>query len=271
MNFRVIIPARRGSTRLAHKPLADIAGQPMIWRTVQRARQSTATEVLVATDCPEIHRVVTAAGGAALMTSSKHRSGTDRLAEVADLKNLDDHAILVNLQGDEPLMPPPLIDQVAQALHRNPHCDCATLCTPIRTKGTFFDPAAVKVTRTESAEALYFSRAPIPFPRDQMPQLTTLADDAPLPPGLTAYRHIGLYAYRVALLRRFTAWPPATSERTESLEQLRILAHGGRIHVAQAALPAPAGVDTAEDLERIRRLFTSGQAATAQAANPANQ
>jgi len=254
MNFTVVIPARFASTRLPGKPLAEIAGKPMIQRTWEQACQSAADRVLVATDHPDVYDRVQSFGGEAIMTRSDHLSGTDRLAEVADQISARDEDILVNVQGDEPLIPPLVIDQVARNLSANAECACATLAESITTLGDFLNPAAVKVVYADDGKALYFSRAPIPYPRDFMVELLKQNHDVSLE-GVAAHRHIGIYAYRAGLLRQFTDWPATALELAESLEQLRILARGQSIHVDMACAEVPAGVDTPEDLARICRLF----------------
>ena len=260
MKFHVVIPARYASTRLPGKPLADIAGKTMIERVYQQARLSLASSVCVATDHQDVFEKINSFGGQVLMTSVEHLSGTDRLAEVAEKMGMDDEDILVNVQGDEPLIPAEVIEQVASNLAQNPECDCATLCEPIQTCGEFFNPAVVKVVANDKGEALYFSRAPIPWPRDLASELKDAPKDHALPLSLNAMRHVGIYAYKVGLLRCFTQWSPARLELTESLEQLRILANGKRIHVAPACMEVPGGVDTPEDLERVRALIKSENA-----------
>lgn len=252
MKFHVVIPARYASTRLPGKPLADIAGITMIERVYNQARLSLASSVIVATDHQDIFDKIAGFGGQVLMTDADHLSGTDRLAEVAEQMNMHNDDILVNVQGDEPLIPPEVIAQVASNLAQNPQCECATLSEPINTYGEFMNPSAVKVVTNDMGEALYFSRAPVPWPRDGASNLMSSSEETHLPEQFSAMRHIGIYAYRVGLLRSFTKWPAAELEITESLEQLRILANGKRIHVAVACKEVPAGVDTQEDLERVR-------------------
>ena len=254
MKFTVVIPARYASTRLPGKPLAEISGKPMIQRTWEQACQSGADRILVATDHQEVFERVKLFGGDVIMTRPDHLSGTDRLAEVADQISAGDEDILVNVQGDEPLIPPQVIDQVAHNLSINKDCACATLAEPISTVGDFLDPAAVKVVYADNGKALYFSRAPIPYPRDNMVELLKQNPEAGLG-DLAARRHIGIYAYQAGLLREFTQWPAVALELTESLEQLRILACGKSIHVDIACADVPGGVDTPEDLARVCRLF----------------
>lgn len=247
--FYCVIPARHGSTRLRGKPLLDIGGLPMIERVRQAAAASSAAAVIVATDHEEIRARVVAAGGEVCLTAADHASGTDRLAEVADLRGWTDDLIVVNVQGDEPLLPAAAIDQVAANLAAHPDCGVATLCEPIADAATLADPNAVKVV-VAGGRALYFSRAPIPWARDAV-----LQGESPLDPRCPPLRHIGLYAYRVAALRAFTGWPVAPLEAVECLEQLRFLANGLAIHVAPAVAPVPGGVDTPADLARVRTWF----------------
>lgn len=250
MSFMVVIPARYASSRLPGKPLADIVGKPMVVRVAERAAQSGAVEVLVATDHEEVRAAAERHGIAAVMTRVDHPSGTDRIAEVADRRGWDDDAIVVNVQGDEPLIDPALIGQVAAELARDREAAVATACHPISGVEEFFNPNVVKVVCDARGHALYFSRAPIPWPRDAF-----AAGRENLPGGLPALRHIGIYAYRAAFLRRYSALGPAPFEHFEALEQLRVLWHGFRIRVALTAHAPEAGVDTPEDLERIRCKF----------------
>ncbi|MEE4300503.1 MAG: 3-deoxy-manno-octulosonate cytidylyltransferase [Pseudomonadales bacterium] len=249
MSYKVVIPARHASTRLPGKPLLELAGLPMVLRVWERARQSAAEEVVVATDDARIAEVVRAHGGDAEMTAADHPSGTDRLAEVAALRGWNDEVLVVNVQGDEPLIPPAVIDQVAGDLAACPAASMATLAEPLASIDALNDPNVVKVVRDAQGLALYFSRAPVPWPRDGMPGT---------PSGGPWRRHIGIYAYRVGLLRRFVTWPPAVLEGVEMLEQLRVLDAGERIHVADACAPVPGGVDTQADLDRIRTLMEEG-------------
>lgn len=250
MGFRVVIPARYASTRLPGKPLADIAGQPMIVRVAAAARRSGADGVWVATDDERIVSAVGQHGFDVVMTDANHVSGTDRIAEVADQLNWDDAEIVVNVQGDEPLLDPALIDLVAGALRNDPDAAIATAAHPLASAADFFNPNVVKVVCDARGRALYFSRAPIPWDRDQFGDRR----DA-LPADLPALRHIGLYAYRVSFLRRFGQLAASPLERCESLEQLRALWHGYPIQVVSIDHPPAPGVDTPEDLERVRRLF----------------
>ncbi|HEX9626378.1 MAG TPA: 3-deoxy-manno-octulosonate cytidylyltransferase [Acidiferrobacterales bacterium] len=241
----VVIPARYAATRLPGKPLLDIAGRSMILRVLDQARASGAERVIVATDDGRIEQAVNAAGGEALLTRADHPSGSDRIAEIVERLGFSDDAVVVNLQGDEPLMPPALIRSVADSLARHPAAVMATAAHPIHDAESFANPNVVKVVVDADGLALYFSRATIPWPRN-----------APgTAPAAGALRHIGLYAYRAGFLRRYTAWPPCELERIESLEQLRVLWHGGRIAVHITPDAPPGGVDTPEDLERVRDYY----------------
>ncbi len=249
-DFVVIVPARLGSTRLPRKPLADIGGVPMIVRVARAAEASGAKRVVVAADSAEIVEACAGHGVRALLTRADHATGTDRLSEAVGQLELDDDAIVVNVQGDEPLMPPAVVARVASALERRPDCAIATACHPLTDAAEFFSPNVVKVVVDASGRALYFSRAPIPWSRDAFAR-----DRSRLPSDLPARRHVGLYAYRAGFLRRFPQLPPAALERHESLEQLRALDHGFGIAVIELDEPLPPGVDTAEDLERVRALI----------------
>lgn len=250
MSYYVVVPARFASSRLPGKPLADIAGQPMVARVARRCQQSSARQVLVATDDTRVRDALEGVVPV-LMTREDHPSGTDRLQEVAATLALDDNDIIVNVQGDEPLIPPAVIDQVAKNLAANPQCRMATLCEPIEQAEDLFNPNVCKVVFDATGRALYFSRAPIPWHRDGFAQ-----DRNDLSAGHW-WRHIGIYAYRVGFLHDFVAWAPAELERLESLEQLRALANGVAIHVAEACEPVPGGVDTEDDLRRMRDSLAS--------------
>ncbi|HGX93374.1 MAG TPA: 3-deoxy-manno-octulosonate cytidylyltransferase [Candidatus Tenderia sp.] len=250
MSFKVVIPARFASTRLPGKPLADIAGKPMVQHVYQRAVESGAEEVVIATDHAEIEAVATAFGATVCMTSEHHRSGTERLSEVIEKMGWDGDEIIVNLQGDEPLMPPAVIHQVAENLANHSKATVATLCERITTAAELFNPHAVKVVFDQEGLAIYFSRAPIPWDRDAFGVTTE-----ELPERSRHYRHIGLYAYRASLVGDYVTWPSCELEEMESLEQLRVLWHGHRIHVAEAVEKTPAGVDTERDLEQARSLL----------------
>lgn len=248
--FDVIIPARFASSRLPGKPLADIAGKPMVQRVFERARESAAQRVIVATDDMRVADVVRGFGGDVCMTSADHASGTDRLQEVAVNLGVAEDRILVNVQGDEPLIPPAVINQVAENLAGNLAAGVATLAEPIVSAEDFLNPNIVKLVTEASGLARYFSRAPIPWPRDAF-----ALEQQSLPAGLNPRRHIGIYAYRAGLLNLFVSWPMAPLEQFEALEQLRFLYNGHAIHVADACEDVPGGVDTAQDLERMRAYF----------------
>jgi 3-deoxy-manno-octulosonate cytidylyltransferase (CMP-KDO synthetase) len=254
MSLRVVIPARYASTRLPGKPLADIAGQPMIVRVAAAARRARTDGVWVATDDERIAAAVRQHGFDAVMTSANHASGTDRIAEVADQLEWGDEDIVVNVQGDEPLLDPSLIEAVAAALHGDPDSAMSTAAHPLATTADLFNPNVVKVVCDVRGRALYFSRAPIPWDRDRFAETR---DE--LPADLPALRHIGLYAYRVSFLRRFGQLPASPLERCESLEQLRALWHGYSIQVVCVDHVPALGVDTPEDLARVRRLFDAGK------------
>jgi len=249
-DFKVVIPARYASLRLPGKPLREIAGKAMILHVLERARESRAGEVLVATDDRRILETVERAGGHACLTRSDHHSGSDRIAEVAGQRGWGDDTIIVNLQGDEPCMPAELIDQVADDMATHDSAQVTTLAAPIGRRETLFDSHVVKVVTDAAGYALYFSRAPIPWHRDEF-----LAQRTELPGGVPFQRHIGLYAYRAGFLKRYVAYHPAPLETAESLEQLRVLWYGGRIHVSQAAKEPGHGVDTLDDLHRAEQLL----------------
>jgi 3-deoxy-manno-octulosonate cytidylyltransferase (CMP-KDO synthetase) len=254
--FTVLIPARYSSTRLPGKPLSDIAGAPMVVRVAERARECGAHRVVVATDDARIVEAVHAHGFQAVMTRADHPTGTDRLAEAANLLGLADDAIVVNVQGDEPLLEPALMREVADTLSSHGDASIATACHPIEDPSEAFNPNVVKVVLDRQGYALYFSRATIPWARDAF-----AGGARAVPPELPLYRHYGLYAYRVAFLRQYPTLAPAPIERFEALEQLRALWHGHRIVVSiTRGTPAP-GVDTEEDLERVRAVYTAAPAA----------
>jgi 3-deoxy-manno-octulosonate cytidylyltransferase (CMP-KDO synthetase) len=248
--FRVVIPARHASTRLPGKPLLPLAGMPMIMHVHRIAQRSGASEVIVATDDARIRDACEAAGAAVEMTSPRHASGTDRIAEVARRRGWPDGDIVVNVQGDEPLLPPALVGQVAALLAARPDAAIATLAAPIASESEYLDPNVVKVVARPDGMALYFSRAPVPWDRDGA---------ARAPEGsarhLGARRHLGLYAYRVAALKSLAGAPPTELEQRERLEQLRALAMGLAIVVADAVEPPGPGVDTPEDLARAEALL----------------
>jgi len=248
--FHVIIPARYAATRLPGKPLLNIGGRPLIQWVWQRALDSGAASVVVATDDERIRKAALQFGADVVMTSVQHASGTDRIAEVARLRGLDPTDIVVNLQGDEPMMPAPVISAVARALESAPHVDISTAAAPVQSLAEFLDPNCVKAVRAADGRALYFSRAPVPWPRDQ----TT--DGSPT--GFVgALRHIGIYGYRVRSLLQFAARAPTALESSEKLEQLRALEYGMHIQVVALEAAPPAGIDTPQDLERVRALLAA--------------
>ena len=256
MAFLVIIPARYASTRLPGKPLLDIGGKPMVVRVAERARATSARRVCIATDHEEVRAAAQAHGWEVLMTRADHASGTDRLAEAAAQLGVADDAILVNVQGDEPLIDPAIVERVAAELEGDHGAVVATAAHPIASAADFFNPNVVKVVCDRAGYALYFSRAPIPYARDAFAALRGKpVTSAALPDGLPALRHIGLYAYRAGFLRRYAALPAAPIEHFEALEQLRVLWAGERIRVALVEHAPEGGVDTQEDLDRVRRKF----------------
>lgn len=240
MSFSVVIPARYASTRLPGKPLLDIAGKPMLQHTWERALLSGASRVVIATDDVRILEAANAFGAEVLMTSASHQSGSDRICEVVDALGFDDSECVINVQADEPLIPPEAIDQVAESLRLNADYGLATLCESIEDEREYSEPSSVKVVMDKVGRALYFSRAPIPA-------------SVSLP--TECYRHIGIYAYRVGVLRKFVTWPVAAIEAIERLEQLRALYNGVAIHVSIASTRIPPGVDTPEDLAAVRAFL----------------
>ena len=250
MGFSVIIPARYASTRFPGKPLADIAGKPMIQHVYERALLSDAQRVIIATDDQRIADVATAFGAEVCMTKEDHPSGTDRLQEVVHKLGFYADDIVVNVQGDEPLIPPRVINQVAHNLSAEIDAGRATLSEPIHDLESLLNPNVVKVVSNHRGMAMYFSRAPIPWPRNAF-----MKDKSVMPEGYSWQRHIGIYAYRVKMLNDFVKWSPAPVEDTECLEQLRAMWNGALIHVDVADELPPAGVDTPEDLERLRALL----------------
>lgn len=255
--MKIVIPARYASTRLPGKPLLPIAGRPMLQHVYERAVLSQAEEVVIATDDERIARAADGFSARVCMTGSTHTSGTERIAEVIEILGWKEDEIVVNLQGDEPLMPVSLLDQVAQDLAHHTDADTATLAAHLEHQDQVFDPNVVKVVRDKKGYALYFSRSPIPWKRGEIHW------NGPVSPHMTSNfnRHIGLYAYRAGFVQKYIGWPPAPIEQDESLEQLRTLWHGHRIHVSMAAELPPAGVDTPDDLERVEALIAnaSGQ------------
>lgn len=242
--FKVVIPARFASTRLPGKPLREIAGKPMILHVCEKALQAGAEEVIVATDDLRIHEAVRAAGAESMMTRDDHSSGTERLAEVAAARGWGDAEIVVNLQGDEPLIPPDLISRTANGLAGQKKAGIATLCTPIVNVDELFNPNAVKVVLDHAGYALYFSRAAIPWDRDGFSK-----DEKKI--QATYYRHVGMYAYTAGFLKRYISWPESILEQVESLEQLRILWQGESVYVSVIDEMPEAGVDTEADLMRV--------------------
>lgn len=253
MSYTIVIPARYSSTRLPGKPLLQIHGLTMIQRVWEQASKSSADRVVVATDDEQVFSAAQLFGAEVCMTSTRHPSGTDRLQQVVSDLNLDPDHIVVNVQGDEPLMPPAVIDQVARNLAATTPASMATLCAPIATADELLNPNTVKVVTDNAGLALYFSRAPMPWPRDNPPRVGVALPDTPC-----WFRHIGIYAYRVSFLHQYVAWEPAPLELVERLEQLRALANGVRIHVAEACLAVPTGVDTQRDLDEVRAIIGAG-------------
>jgi 3-deoxy-manno-octulosonate cytidylyltransferase (CMP-KDO synthetase) len=251
--FIVVVPARMRSTRLPGKMLAEVGGRPLVAWAAQRARESGAARVIVATDHADIERALLALGIEVIMTSEAHPSGTDRLAEAARILDLEASAIVVNVQGDEPLVDPALIRRVAAELAAHPGASIATAAHPIQDSAAFFNPNVVKVVLDNEGYAHYFSRAPIPWARDAFGGVPLEALPRRLPKGLLALRHIGIYAYRVGFLKEYAGLTPTAAERLEALEQLRALGHGHRIVVAIWEGAMEAGVDTPEDLARVRK------------------
>lgn len=251
MQFKVVIPARYASTRLPAKPLLDIAGKPMVVWVAEKAMQSGATDVVIATDHPQILSAAKQYGLNAVMTQESHVSGTDRIAEVSKKMAWHDDDIVVNVQGDEPLIEPALIQEVAAHLQSHPAAVMSTACHAIHDAETFINPNVVKVVLDEHGYALYFSRAPIPYPRD------AFKTAAIMPDAMCAYRHIGIYAYRASFLNTYAALAPTPIELYECLEQLRVLSHGYKISASITAYAPLAGVDTEDDLIRVRQFIAS--------------
>ena len=249
MSFTVVIPARYQSSRLPGKPLADIGGKPMIRWVYEQSLKAGASEVIIATDDKRVELVAKSFGAVVCMTSPNHESGTERLAEVVQKMNIDGEQIIVNVQGDEPLIPPSNIKQVAENL-ANSVAPMATLAVEIEHESEVFNPNAVKVVTDQDGYALYFSRATIPWDRDNFS-----GDNKQLVQPLL--RHIGIYAYRAGFINTYVNWKPSQLEKIECLEQLRVLWYGEKIHVDVAKEAPPAGVDTAEDLDAVRKLVSS--------------
>jgi 3-deoxy-manno-octulosonate cytidylyltransferase (CMP-KDO synthetase) len=251
VRFIAVIPARHASTRLPGKPLLEIAGKPMVVRVAEQAQRSGAQEIWIATDHQGIADAVRQYGFNVCMTDAAHSSGTDRLAEVVTQKNWPDDAIVVNVQGDEPLIPPELIASVANHLRLHPECAIATACHAIHDEPSMRNPNIVKVVLDANSNALYFSRAPIPWPRDAYAKLQ------PFPADMPVMRHIGIYAYRASFLRAYSQLSAPLIEQYEALEQLRAMYHGYRIGVYVARHTPPGGVDTEADLFAVRQVFES--------------
>lgn len=250
-SFHIVIPARYASQRLPGKMLLDLAGQPLLQHVWQRATESTAESVVIATDDERILSLAESFGARVILTSTQHQSGSDRITECADTLGWGDDQLVVNLQGDEPQMPPACLEQVAALLEAHQECDVASLYWPVSEAHEVLNPNAVKVVTDLHDYALYFSRSPVPFDRGH-----ESIEDA-IAAGLEWKRHLGLYAYRVSTLRRFSQSAPTPLELAEHLEQLRILEQAGRIVMAQACEYIPAGIDTAEDLVRVGKLIAS--------------
>ena len=247
--MHIIIPARYAATRLPGKPLLDVAGKPLIQRVYECAQRSGASAITIATDDERIRAAAKGFGARVCMTAAKHRSGTDRIAEVIEKQAIGADEIVVNLQGDEPLMPPELVREVADRLAAHKDAMVATASHAIHDRESLVNPNVVKVVCDANGYALYFSRAAIPWPREIMAGKGG--------EKIQAYRHIGLYAYRAGFVRRYASWPPCPPEEAEQLEQLRVLWHGERIVVHEADHMPEAGVDTPEDLERVRKYFSN--------------
>ncbi len=245
-SYHIVIPARYASSRLPGKVLLELSGHTMLQHVWQRAVDSLADSVVIAADDQRIVKVAEAFGADVLMTATEHKSGSDRIAECAQILGWEDDQLVVNLQADEPLLPPPCLDQLAALLAESSDCEVASLYCPLTDTGDVTDPNVVKVITAPDGHALYFSRAPIPFARGHA-DIAAAAEA-----GMSWKRHIGLYAYRVSALRRFTSMLPTPLETSECLEQLRILEYGGRIAMAPACQYIPAGIDTSEDLDRVR-------------------
>lgn len=254
MSYQIIIPTRYASARLPGKPLRVIAGKPMLAHVIASARQSAAERIIVATDDQRIADAAAALGVECCMTSVQHNSGTERIHEVIETFDIADDTVIVNMQGDEPLMPSSCLDQLGQALAQDLHAEMATLSAPIESMEELFDPNVVKLVCDQDGNALYFSRAPIPWNRDafmqEQPALTSFAN---------FHRHIGLYAYRAGFVQQYIGWGSCELEQIESLEQLRVLYHGRKIKVVTAAeIPGP-GVNTEEELQRAEQILLHGK------------
>ena len=251
IGFTVVIPARYGSTRLPGKPLIDLNGKPMIQHVIDRALESHATAVIVATDDQRIVDAVRTSDANVVLTSTEHQSGTDRVWEAIEGFDLANDAVVVNVQGDEPLIPSTVIDQAADLVHAANDCGVATLCEPMRDTRDVFNPNVVKVVMDREGRALYFSRAPIPWERGKFESNASPTNSE------TWFRHLGIYAFKHWALRRFVELPASRLERLESLEQLRLLENGISIAIAQSTTDIPAGVDTQDDVDRVRKALAS--------------
>ncbi len=266
VRFSVVIPARYGSSRLTGKPLQSLGGCPLIWRVYEQAANSGAERVIVATEDQRVVEAVEGYGGEALLTRPDCASGTDRIAEVVGRLGFSSEDLVVNLQGDEPFMPPELIGEVAAALVAEPPVEMATACHRLTSWTAALDPNRVKVVRNQAGEALYFSRAPIPWAREVLGAgwPTSEAVDWDNTAALGMLQHIGIYGYRVRFLNRFTEWAPTALERLETLEQLRPLEYSYRIRVIEAQVPPGCGIDTPEDLEYAQRLWQERRSGTSE-------
>lgn len=251
MSFSIVIPARFASSRLPGKPLRDICGKPMIARVIEQAQKSHADEVIIAVDSQEVADAISSLDVRICMTRKDHQSGTERLSEVISQLGFDDDKILINLQGDEPLMPPVCLNQIGEALEQDRSIKMATLCTPLLEIEELFNPHAVKVVRDQHDFALYFTRAAAPWSRDSFNE-----KPRKMPKNQSYQRHIGLYGYRAGFIRKYLEWQPSDIEKTESLEQLRVLYYGERIKVITAKIAPGPGVDTQEDLNRVCEIFS---------------
>jgi 3-deoxy-manno-octulosonate cytidylyltransferase (CMP-KDO synthetase) len=249
MDYKIVIPARFGSSRLPGKPLLNIAGKPMVQHVYERAQETGVSEIVVATDDQRIFDAVMSFGGEAVLTRADHETGTDRIAEVALFKGWDDDVVIVNLQGDEPLIPPELIELTAKGLIEHQDAGMSSLCTPIDNADDLFDANIVKVVMDYQGYAMYFSRASIPWDRD------VFAKGQSLPSKMSPCRHIGMYGYRVSFLKAYAKMTPCDIEQTESLEQLRALWYGHRIHMGVIESAPGHGVDTQDDLDRVEQLM----------------
>jgi 3-deoxy-manno-octulosonate cytidylyltransferase (CMP-KDO synthetase) len=254
VSYSIIIPARYDSQRLPGKALLDVVGKPLVQHVYEMAITTQATQVIIATDDKRIESAALKFGADVCVTSNQHRSGTERIAEVIRLRAFDDNSIVVNVQGDEPLLPAALVDQVAADLAQHTDASVSTLCTPIHESEEIFNPNVCKLVKDARGYAMYFSRAPIPWDRQQFSlmendSLSTVTSGA-------YFRHIGLYAYRAGFVNDYAQWPASSLETIESLEQLRVLYNGHKIHVSETSQNPGVGVDTMEDLEKVRRLLT---------------